>query len=236
MLLLGIDFETTGLNPEIDSIIEVGMVFWDKVSGPVRLDNFLVNHDIQLDPAITDITGITTSMCEDYGRAQAVGLKYVMQWVAAADILVAHNAPFDREFLRNWCLRNEIEFPTKIWIDTNLDLNSQMNPRFSRKLVYMAADHGFLNPFPHRAVFDVMAMLQVLSKYDLDETIRYSQLPSIEIEAVSKYEQKDLVKAAGYRWFGETKQWKKIIKQDTLELEQTKASEAGFRVGVLSGS
>ena len=37
--------------------------------------------------------------------------------------------------------------------------------------------HGFLNPFPHRAVTDVMSMLKIASQYDLDRMADLAKLP-----------------------------------------------------------
>ena len=47
----------------------------------------------------------------------------------------------------------------------------------TRSLPYLAADHGFLNPFPHRALFDVMTMIQIAGMYDINEILKYADSP-----------------------------------------------------------
>ncbi len=100
-----------------------------------------------------------------------------------------------------------------------------------RKLTYLAADHKIINPFSHRAVFDVMTMLMVLSEYDPGEVLRYSASPSITIQAKVSYEDRAKASSRGYRWEAETKRWVKTIKQFQLDKEQR---EAMFNVIVLS--
>ena len=65
MILLGLDFETTGLNFDTDRITEIGAVLWDTKEGkPIALHNHLVKHDDA--PPITEeveqLTGITQAM------------------------------------------------------------------------------------------------------------------------------------------------------------------------------
>ena len=81
----------------------------------------------------------------------------------------------------------------------------------------MAADHGFLNPFPHRAVTDALTMLKLAGMYDWDETIKRSKSPIRTLIANVSFENKDLAKSAGFHWIAETKQWMLDIKECDLE-------------------
>lgn len=103
----------------------------------------------------------------------------------------------------------------------------------STKLKYVASDHGLINPFSHRAIFDVLTMLKVLSCYDLAEVLKHKNKPDIIIRAVVPHPKndggvgKDKAKLAGFRWQDvDGKQypmmWVKKIKEEQLEAEQKK--------------
>lgn len=43
--------------------------------------------------------------------------------------------------------------------------------------------HGFINPFPHRAVTDVLSMLKIVSQYPTDRMIELAKSPTIKVIA-----------------------------------------------------
>lgn len=236
MLILGKDYETTGLEPDVHSVTEVGMVLWDTdLHAPVKVMGFLVNPGPAAvwDPETIAITGITPDLCVKYGYQDERALKQILSWYQTCDVACAHNGTtFDRLFFNAWCARYGYDpEPNKLWIDTNTDIELPFPNKMSRKLTYMAADHDFLNPFPHRAVFDVMTMFKVLDQYDLDRVLYLARQPNITIQAMVSYDDRDLAKQRGYRWKKETKQWLMTIKECFLEKEQ---QEAGFPVQVVT--
>jgi len=242
MLILGLDFETSGLDPEIHSVTETGLVLWDTdLHAPVKLLSYLVNPGEQAiwDPAVLGITGITPELCTKYGYSSERALKQILSWYQSADVACAHNgARFDRLFFNSWCKRHGYDpEPNKLWIDTNTDIELPFPEKMSRKLSYMAADHSFLNPFPHRAVFDVMTMFRILDQYDLDRVIYLAKQPNVSIEALVSYDDRDLAKARGYRWQenpvnpGGKKIWMQTIKECFLEKEK---ADAGFPIRILA--
>jgi ATP-dependent DNA helicase DinG len=108
--LLAFDLETTGLDPERDSIIEIGAV---RFRGN-RVENefsTLVNPGRPLDPLITSLTGITDEML-----ANAPRLSHVIQDFQdfAGDLIVlGHNVRFDLSFLQpKGVLRNNLGLDT----------------------------------------------------------------------------------------------------------------------------
>ena len=242
MLILGIDFETTGLDPNTHSITEVGQVLWDSdLHAPVKVVGHLVNPGEQAiwDPITTAINGITKEHCEKYGQPDERALKQLLLWYQQADMACAHNGTrFDRLFFNTWCARYGYDPGLdKIWIDTNTDIElGELEHKMSRKLVYMAADHQFLNPFPHRAVFDVMTMFKVLDDYDLDRVIFLAKQPNVNLQALVSYDDRELAKARGYRWVedprnpGGKKIWMQTLKECFLEKEQ---AEAGFPTSIV---
>jgi DNA polymerase-3 subunit epsilon len=237
-LILGLDFETTGLNPLVHSITEVGMVLWEtSLRTPIKVMGFMVDPGPSAvwDPEVIGITGITPESCSQFGYESERGLKQVLSWYQTADMACAHNGgPFDHPFLINWAAKFGYEVEEKLWIDTNTDLN--LPEKVSRKLTYMAADHNFLNPFPHRAVFDVMTMLKVLDQHNLEEVIFLAKQPNIVVQALVSFDEKDLAKARGYHAEydnGKFKGWIRTMKACFLEKEK---DEAGFPMAVLPPS
>jgi DNA polymerase-3 subunit epsilon len=240
MLILGIDFETTGLDPFVHSVTEIGMVLWEtEIHAPIKVFGYLVDPGEQAvwDPEVLAITGITPKVCKKYGYPYERALKQVLSWYQGADMACAHNGTrFDRPFFNAWCKKFGYDpEPDKLWLDTNTDIELPFPNKMSRKLTYMAADHAFLNPFPHRAVFDVMTMLKVLDQYDLERVIFLAKQPTITVQAIVSFDNRDLAKARGYRAdYDENKKfraWLMNIKECFLEKEK---SEAGFPIKVVS--
>src|SRR5208282_1970744 len=241
MLILGKDYETTGLDPDVHSVTEVGMVLWDTdLRAPIKIMGFLVDPgpNAVWDPVVLQINpSITPELCAKYGYQSERALKQILSWYQPADVACAHNGTrFDRLFFNAWCQRHGYDpEPNKLWIDTNTDIELPFPEKMSRKLSYMAADHSFLNPFPHRAVFDVMTMFRILDQYDLDRVLYLAKQPNVNLQALVSYDDKDLAKARGYRWQedpsnpGGKKIWMQTIKECFLEEEKT---NAGFPVRI----
>lgn len=242
MLIIGGDFETSGLSVEKNAITEVGMVLWDTdLRAPVKVMGYLVNPwaGCEWDPITSQINGITPELCAKYGYEDERALKQFLLWYQMADMACAHNGRrFDRLFFNAWCARYGYDCqPDKIWIDTNTDIElGELEHKKSRKLTYMAADRQFLNPFPHRAVFDVMTMLKVLDGYDLERVIYLAKQPDMMVQALVSYEDRELAKARGYRWQEDPRNpggkniWAQTIKECYLEKEST---EAGFPIKIV---
>lgn len=92
-----IDVETTGLDPENDKIVEIAAVHY---SGRERLQDFktLVNPGIPIPPTASAIHHLT-----DRDVADAPNVEEIWPALTAftsGAICVAHNAPFDRSFLK----------------------------------------------------------------------------------------------------------------------------------------
>jgi DNA polymerase III subunit epsilon len=222
MKILGIDLETTGLDFTTDRITEIGAVLWDTSTGtPLRLFNTLVRHTDAppITPEIERLTGITQEMIDTYGVPIAACLPKLFVMMSEADAIVAHNGTgFDRPMLAAQIERLGKIAPERPWIDTATDV--PYPPHITtRKLVHLAAEHGFLNPFAHRAQFDVLTMLRILQHYDIHEVLDTARQPSITLIAQVSYDDREKAKSRGYRWH-DSKTWRKTIKLNQLEAER----------------
>ena len=97
------DLETTGLNREINKIIEIGAV---KIKNGEIIDRFsaFVNPKEKLKQEIINLTGITDDMLENEPEENVI-LPNFFEFFGNC-VLVAHNAKFDMGFIKKWAERN----------------------------------------------------------------------------------------------------------------------------------
>lgn len=220
MYVLGIDLETTGLSFEEDEIIEIGAVVWDTdANKPVAMLNHLVlqPHKLPLSDTIVKITGITDADLTNFGVDEKEALVGFLKLAKKCQHIVAHNGNyFDKSFLEKTLSRHSLSLNLP-WIDTMFDVPFKSG---TKKLTYLAAEHNFLNPFAHRALFDVLTMLKVCSDYDWHEIVKRAQSPQIKVIAKVTKEDRQLAKDKGFRWDPNNYVWFKEMKECDLNVEQ----------------
>ena len=101
---IAFDFETTGLSPVDDKIIEIAAI---KFLNGDPVDRFvkLINPERPIDPFITDITGISDKMVKGQPIESEI-LDDFLEFLSDLP-LVAHNISFDKSFLDTLCSRYE---------------------------------------------------------------------------------------------------------------------------------
>lgn len=103
-----IDLETTGLDPQGDRIIEVGVFIIKKGNQKHKGYSELVQPDRKLPVRIVEITGITDEMLADARKAGEV-LPEFFDYIGNRDVC-AYNAEFDMGFLKAEAKRLGCEF------------------------------------------------------------------------------------------------------------------------------
>jgi DNA polymerase-3 subunit epsilon len=234
MLILGVDFETTGLLPQEDRIIEVGAVLYDwDTETPLRLVSRLVKCDRPLPDEIVKLTGITDGMLSAYGQPETVVLDSLLSLMGESDYVMSHNgSEFDKLFLDAFMARLRPGTTTYVrpWLDTRCDIVFPESIT-TQNLRFLAAEHGFLNPFAHRAVFDVLTMLKVARQYPIENIVARSKEPTVYVQAVVSFDDKEKAKARGYYWCGPKKIWWRSMKQSDYVVEK---DACGFSTAILS--
>jgi DNA polymerase-3 subunit epsilon len=183
-----------------------------------RLDQ-LEDPGRPIPPEITALTGIRDEDVE--GRRIDEGR--VLDLVTRADLVVAHNAAFDRAFLE----RRLSVFTEQPWACSANDVPWRAAGMESRKLEFLAYRSGVFYD-GHRAENDCLAGVHVLAQElpDLGGTamaalLRAARRTDVLFRAVgSPFETKDLLKARGYRWRADAKVWWRHVPADEAEAER----------------
>lgn len=147
-----LDLETTGLNPKLDKIIEIGAV---KVRRGKTADSFqsLVNPGRMLSGHVCRLTGIDDRMLADAPDIGQV-LEPLLTFIGG-DILVGHRILFDYSFVKKAAVNHGAAFEKK-GIDT-LGLARKFLPDLeSRKLESLCSYYG-IGHTAHRALGDAAA-------------------------------------------------------------------------------
>lgn len=226
-ILLGYDVETTGLDFKTDRIIEVGLVLWSvKKAKMLDMASMFVFHPGMppLSQEIKDITGIDDDDISKQGFGWSFVQEKMVDFASRADFWVAHNARFDKGMTIGQGLTRDLHdlVTKKVWIDTKVDLPYK-GKMGSGSLTAIAANHGFLNPFAHRAVFDVLTMMRVLSYYEWDAILDRVVSPTIEVVVCGDtFDQKDEIKQQGFYWKPERKVWARPLKECDLDTYRKK--------------
>ncbi|MCA9478016.1 MAG: 3'-5' exonuclease [Nanoarchaeota archaeon] len=154
-----LDLETTGLSAYKDRITEIAAV---KMHQGKEVDRFhtLVNPGFPIPRHITRLTGITDEMVKDAPSINQVlpALKSFLH----DDIIVAHNAGFDFNFLaHNFLIHLEHELKNKTLCTYKLANRLLDLPR--RRLQDVCEYFEVINEQAHRAMGDVEATIKVLA-------------------------------------------------------------------------
>lgn len=228
MILLSLDFETTGLDFEKDRIIEIGAVLFS--TGQKKcLDSFgrLVKTDVPITPEITGITSIHPSAVEKFGYDQEESYDILDYMIDSCDAIVGHNVlRFDKRMLYSWANRLEKLPLEKLWIDTMIDIKGHEG----KKLTYLAADHGIINHFPHSALADAETVLTIVEKYEINDLVKRANTPTIGVQAHQSRGNNDQAKKLKFRWNPELKIWFKLIKETDLD---ELVNSVSFKLSVL---
>jgi DNA polymerase-3 subunit epsilon len=198
-----IDTETTGLSAGKDEIIEIGVIaFTFDGSGCVGdvtgIYGGLRQPGVSISPEITKLTGITNEMV----AGQSIEIAALHALIGPADLVIAHNASFDRPF----CEAFSPLFDRKAWACSNSEIDWSAHGYEGTRLGYLIGQAGYFHE-GHRAVDDCFALLEVLDrKVDgsgssaFSELYEASQRSLVRIFAEnSPFDMKDHLKARGYR-------------------------------------
>ena len=210
--VLILDTETTGLDSSKDRLIELALILVDvdKATGlPLQVQEVfdeLEDPGRPIPAEATRVTGITDAMVAGKRLNEA----RVAELMAGVDLVIAHNARFDRGFMEN----RLPAFAKLPWACSVAEIDWQAQGRGSAKLEFLAHELGFFYD-AHRAEMDCHALLAVLAaplpntgETGLARLLAAAQSTSYRVQATgSPFSSKDALRARGYRWDAERKVW-----------------------------
>ena len=194
--LLILDTETTGLDPQRDRCIEVGAVLFDVPRRSVLAQvSFLLPCEQNPAQAVNGIDSALTRQPQPWQQS----LQCFEALVEAADLLVAHNAAFDRQWFgieplpelkRQWlCSMEDIRWPA----DRQLRANPSVRD--------LALAHSVPVWAAHRALTDCIYLAQVFERCpDLEQLLQQGLEPRRLYRARLSYEERHKAREAGFRW------------------------------------
>ncbi|THB64275.1 MAG: 3'-5' exonuclease [Spirochaetaceae bacterium] len=158
------DFETTGLHPGIDKIVEFGAVQF--VDGKMTKSfEALCNPGVPIHPEASRVSGITDNMLVDKPSVKDVLLDF-MDFIGDS-VLIAHNAGFDLGFLRAALLEHQLPDMKNLIIDTMIIAQRAFPGQKSYSLQNLVSFLGIPPNTAHRARDDAyMCMKLFLASAD----------------------------------------------------------------------
>lgn len=163
MNIIILDFETSGLNPYHDDIIEIGAKVYNTDNSFDMLIKPKSNNAISEN--IKNITGITNKMLLEQGTQWNKGYKLFIEWMnknysdEVDNFIVSHNGDnFDFILFRR--IINDLGYKLNnyIYIDT-LNLSRRLIPnRYSYAQRSLLKTYNINNISEHRALGDVIAL------------------------------------------------------------------------------
>lgn len=202
-----VDTETTGLDLDIDEVIELAMVAFEYEHGTGRIVSVdeagafsgLRQPSFSIPEETSRIHGITD---KDVAGC-AIDESRVRDIIEPAHLIIAHNAAFDRPMVeKHWPL-----FETKHWACSLVDVDWRSEGLSTAKLDYLLMKQGWFHA-EHRALSDAMAGLFLLSlslprsqRLTLSALLDCARRPQSAVRAEdTPYALRTALKQRGYQW------------------------------------
>jgi len=191
-----LDTETTSISPQDGKVVEVAACLYDLELGcPLESYVSLIRSP---DNAGERHNRIPAAALADANHGIEVWRR-VAELSQTADVVAAHNAEFDRSFVR---AAGVASLADRAWVCTMDDFEWDSG---SKKLVEIALGYGLGVASAHRALTDVDTMARILTRVkemggDLPALFRRAARPKALFYAMVSYERRQVAKDHGFRW------------------------------------
>jgi hypothetical protein len=240
MIVTGLDFETTGTDPKVDRVIEIGVSTFEMGGGSRPRLLFSESALVRPDSPFTirkeafDAHGISADMLETSAAKPCLNaFRDLIDDLEFADVVVAFRAEFEQSMLAAELGRiaglqaiGKTLLQKLFWVDACTDIQWPAKVK-GRQLNHVGADLGLINLFPHRAGPDSLFMMTVVGTQDWDAVMSRLSEPQCLVRAHVDFGRNQLAKERGYLWDG--KIWWKRVPEAMVDQER----EAPFQVSVV---
>lgn len=227
MLLVGLDLETGGEfggTHDKNFPVEISLVGYDtEINSIVYIFNKIIDNNVDISSDSTEVHGINKGMCTKYGTKVSDSLLYeILDLVDKADAIVSHNGlTYDKPILESWIGKYGFKLPEKVWIDSHHHVEYPSQVKYTN-LTYLAGYYGIVNPFKHRALFDVLTMLNIVTRFDVHHLYQVASEKLVLIKAVVSFEDKQKAKDLKFSWehldtHFQSKSWIKLVRESDLK-------------------
>lgn len=157
-VFIAFDTETTGLNPKQNNVIEIGALKFDG-KGIFSRFSALINPNIPIPQEVTKINNITDNMVKGQPKAPEVFPDFLA--FIQEDFLIAHNAPFDIDFVQEELNRLGLKRLNNRVIDTRI-LAKELYPGLPKySLQELAKNFNITAKDAHRAEDDARVCMEL---------------------------------------------------------------------------
>lgn len=219
-----LDTETTGLSSNTERIIELGMVaasYSPSTQRLVSIDRIFSEYEDPGKPIPEEITKLT-GISDDDVKGQRIDDQAVKAYLDSAELIIAHNAGFDRPFFE----KRFSGFEDKRWACSlkgvdwkSFDINNHRQEELLHGIGYFYE--------AHRASIDCLALAWFMHiRQDVfANLLENASQNSVVVHAFgAPFESKDRLKVRGYRWddgsSGVNRHWWKEIPLEGLDEEK----------------
>lgn len=223
MKLLFLDFEATDKDVNTARITQVAFSIYDQPTAKELYHYSALikpEGEYEIDPVAAQITGISKEQLEIYGESLRRTLSIMLDYCRNVDYLIAHNLHgYDYPLMQNEFKRLDVaDYQLPALIDTRYDV-PWPDHIDTRKLTYLGAEFGIVNPSAHSARHDVDLMAMLFFKFPFERIVERAASPMVWVRANVSYDHREKAKARRFLWDGNNKWWVKQFKQCDFEKE-----------------
>ncbi|MBD2078372.1 3'-5' exonuclease [Leptolyngbya sp. FACHB-17] len=216
--VLIIDTETTTLDPENGQVIEIGAILYSlRHQTAIQQSSVLLPAEDNPAESINRIKSAALATLSP--SVTELGLTTILEMARMADVVAAHNAEFDRKWFGS-AGNNGVLLPNLVdasdnllpWVCTCNDFEWPYQTRSGQSLIELALAHGIGVYANHRALTDCQLLAALFDKVDnLQRMFERALRPKARFVALVSYDNRELAKQAGFKWFSDRKTWERVM-------------------------